>query len=95
MSEYAHSNPWDIVLSSQTSADITAMTGGGLVVLYPEWTMNHVALKNQGATHRSQDDGMGAMIDSEFHLEQTTDFLATPCKGRCPAHWRKLGEDRK
>ncbi|KAG2148137.1 uncharacterized protein EDB93DRAFT_1103806 [Suillus bovinus] len=72
---------------------MVAMTARGLVVLYPEWTLMHVGVMSHASVLGSQDDGMGMMRDSQFHLEASDSFLGAPCKEKCPRCWRKVADD--
>jgi len=91
VSESTLDDPFTVLLCSHTTADMTAMTPGGLVVLYPQWTLNCLAIMNQGALNRSQSHTLGIMRRSRFRLERTTNFLSASCEGICPTLWQKVG----
>jgi hypothetical protein len=92
VSEAKLGGPLKVLLSSHTTADMTAMTAGGLIVFYPEWTLNRVAVMNHAAVHRLQGQAMGTMTKSYFHIELTTRFLGTLCGERCPTLWRRSAD---
>ncbi|KAG2741940.1 hypothetical protein P692DRAFT_20879610 [Suillus brevipes Sb2] len=53
---------YDVITSSPTTADMIFMTPGGIAVLYPEWTLNGVALLNHTVASRCRDSRLAERV---------------------------------
>lgn len=82
-------NVMRIIVNSPTTADMTMMTSGGAVTLYPELTFEGVAYVTHIGQNLCGDEKLGSIGGCHrFELQRSTEFLARPCRSTCPALWR-------
>ncbi|KAH7912387.1 hypothetical protein BJ138DRAFT_802116 [Hygrophoropsis aurantiaca] len=94
VSESIHSDILDVVVNSPSTADMTFMTAGGLVTLYPDITLSHrTVLTNIGKRVVQNEESMGCMSCPNIIVGETNDFLHHPCGDLCPTAWRHAGTD--
>ncbi|KAG2123119.1 hypothetical protein BD769DRAFT_1670199 [Suillus cothurnatus] len=93
VSEATVDGPFDVIVSSQTTADMLCMTAGGLVTFYPHLTLNLlITMANHTAPHRHARLNVGSAKTDRFAFHRTSSFIHGPCGVLCPALWRSVSD---
>ncbi|KAG2096028.1 hypothetical protein BD769DRAFT_1678168 [Suillus cothurnatus] len=93
VSEATVDGPFDVIVSSQTTADMLCMTAGGLVTFYPHLTLNLlITMANHMAPHRHATLNVGSAKTDRFAFHRTSSFIHGPCGVLCPALWRSVSD---
>ncbi|OAX37171.1 hypothetical protein K503DRAFT_250338 [Rhizopogon vinicolor AM-OR11-026] len=85
--------PLRTIVCGNTSADMTFMTGGGVVTSYPDFTLHgkniRAEMTGYACTGESQ---IGSLKANNLVLESDSSFLGLPCRRSCPSVWQSFTE---
>jgi hypothetical protein len=87
VSEASGDNIFKAITSSATTAEMLCMTPGGVTVFYPLWTLQGVAINNQGVCAGFHDQNVGFTPKTHYKLHPSMAFLDNACRSLCPALW--------
>jgi hypothetical protein len=82
-----------VIACSEATADMTFMTAGRVVTLYPELTLHGRNVRNENK--QPIDEGerrIGTSKSDALALESDTSFLGGPCGRSCPSLWRSAAD---
>ncbi|KAG2742559.1 hypothetical protein P692DRAFT_20879725 [Suillus brevipes Sb2] len=77
-----------VIVNSPTTADMSFMTPGGAATLYPVMTFQSIAYLTDRGHKMENHSKIGSISGDRFHIEQSTEFLGSPCLSNCPVLWR-------
>ncbi|KAH7904601.1 hypothetical protein BJ138DRAFT_1106683 [Hygrophoropsis aurantiaca] len=85
----------EIIVRSPSTADMTFMTAGGIVSLYPTWTMRSESVVSQAGARAWRDGVRFGSINAERETTYMDNaFMDESCGPRCPSLWRNLRSDK-
>ncbi|KAJ8584365.1 hypothetical protein M405DRAFT_845216 [Rhizopogon salebrosus TDB-379] len=79
-----------VITGSNTTADMTFMTMGGVATFYPEFTLYGRNVRAQ--LFGEAENQIGSSKSDALSLESGTSFIGGPCGRSCPSLWRSIRE---
>lgn len=81
------------VVCSPCTADMIAMTPGGICSFYPKLTMDNVAILSPGGFLVEPEYSVGSVWSERFAIYDNAEFLGRDCGLYCPSLWRAVADD--
>ncbi|KAH7907990.1 hypothetical protein BJ138DRAFT_1116224 [Hygrophoropsis aurantiaca] len=95
LSEATGPDVLELVVNAPSTADMTFMTAGGVVSLYPELTLSWKGLiAPSGKWELMLGGRFGSINAGRFELHKNTSFYDKPCGTSCPTMWRLPRTDK-
>ncbi|KAG1892002.1 hypothetical protein F4604DRAFT_1912734 [Suillus subluteus] len=80
------------VVCSPCTADMIAMTPGGICSFYPKLTMDCVAILSSGGLLVDPEYAVGNVWSERFTMYDNAEFLGADCGLSCPSLWRGVAD---
>lgn len=80
------------VVCSPCTADMIAMTPGGICSFYPKLTVDSVAILTSGGLLVDPEYAVGSIWSERFTMYDNAEFLGTDCGPSCPSLWRGVAD---
>ncbi|KAH7905653.1 hypothetical protein BJ138DRAFT_1118274 [Hygrophoropsis aurantiaca] len=95
ISECNCSDVFDVIVNSPTTADMTLITAGGVITLYPDFTLAHHTIRCPGGKFiLTEEEPLGCFSNQSMPIHKSASFLSTSCKLLCPMYWRHSRTDQ-
>jgi hypothetical protein len=92
VSEASVDGIFKVLATSHTTADMIAMTPGGLTVFYPSWTLKGIAVTNHSVLRTAPGQNIGCIEQDGWEVHTNTTFLKEPCGLICPTLWCNVAD---
>ncbi|KAH7903733.1 hypothetical protein BJ138DRAFT_1107425 [Hygrophoropsis aurantiaca] len=94
VSESLCTDVMDLIVNCPSTGDMTMMTGGGIVTLYPRFTLSHAAMLSRSGERADEHQVLiGCMASGYISNHDTSEITSQLCGSMCVSTWRHAATD--